>query len=99
MVERVGLEPTKPKGERFTVSCNCRYTTEPQWPAQIESNNHFLFFRQTCTPVHNKQLVCVAGFEPTVSWSQAMRVAKLHYTQINGTESRSCTQFRSFGGY
>ena len=26
MVLEVGLEPTKPKGGRFTVSCDCHYT-------------------------------------------------------------------------
>ena len=26
LVLEVGLEPTKPKGGRFTVSCDCHYT-------------------------------------------------------------------------
>ena len=29
LVGEVGLEPTKPKGGRFTVSCNCHYATPP----------------------------------------------------------------------
>ena len=31
LVLEVGLEPTKPKGGRFTVSCDCRYTI-PAYP-------------------------------------------------------------------
>ena len=30
MVPEVGLEPTKPYGGRFTVSCDCHYTI-PAW--------------------------------------------------------------------
>ena len=33
----VGLEPTKPEGERFTVSCNCRYAT-PQCNLQEQKD-------------------------------------------------------------
>lgn len=28
-MEYRGLEPRKPEGARFTVSCNCRYTNTP----------------------------------------------------------------------
>lgn len=35
----VGLEPTKPEGERFTVSCNCRYAT-PQCDLQEQKGSN-----------------------------------------------------------
>ena len=31
VVLEVGLEPTKPKGGRFTVSCDCHYTIPAYW--------------------------------------------------------------------
>ena len=37
MVPEVGLEPTKPKGGRFTVSCDCHYTI-PAWSRFPDSN-------------------------------------------------------------
>lgn len=32
----VGLEPTEPEGEGFTVPCNCRYATPPE---RVEERN------------------------------------------------------------
>jgi hypothetical protein len=34
----VGLEPTEPEGEGFTVPCNCRYATPPNKLGRNEAN-------------------------------------------------------------
>lgn len=41
LVLEVGLEPTKPKGGRFTVSCDCHYTIpacQNMWSRFRDSN-------------------------------------------------------------
>ena len=35
----VGLEPTEPEGEGFTVPCNCRYATPPNRMGKISVKN------------------------------------------------------------
>ena len=43
MVLEVGLEPTKPKGGRFTVSCDCHYTI-PAYGAAFRIRTEDLLF-------------------------------------------------------
>lgn len=43
MVLEVGLEPTKPKGGRFTVSCDCHYTI-PAYGAALRIRTVDLLF-------------------------------------------------------
>ena len=45
MVPEVGLEPTKPKGGRFTVSCDCHYTI-PAQPCTSPMQNYVLYRKE-----------------------------------------------------
>ncbi len=46
MVLEVGLEPTKPKGGRFTVSCDCHYTIPARGAASRTRTEDLLFTKQ-----------------------------------------------------
>ena len=43
LVLEVGLEPTEPKGGRFTVSCDCHYTI-PAFGAAFRTRTEDLLF-------------------------------------------------------
>ena len=44
LVLEVGLEPTKPYGGRFTVSCDCHYTIPAQFGAASRTRTEDLRF-------------------------------------------------------
>ena len=46
LVLEVGLEPTKPKGGRFTVSCDCHYTIPARGAAFRIRTEDLLFTKQ-----------------------------------------------------
>lgn len=46
LVLEVGLEPTKPKGGRFTVSCDCHYTIPAHGAASRIRTEDLLFTKQ-----------------------------------------------------
>ena len=46
LVLEVGLEPTKPKGGRFTVSCDCHYTIPAHGAASRIRTVDLLFTKQ-----------------------------------------------------